>query len=184
MIAEEKITLIHFLMDKLYDEYKEETARKEKLESKALGFYTILGIILADIIALQIAFKSCENELLSKINIGILIILGIIYLIFIILNFISYKPKKRQNLSLLISQNWNAYVKITEIGVDNKNQHNRLDDFVMFFREDLKEKIKDNQEKNNNLVFKIKIQSILCLLSGILLFLNIILYIIYFCMEI
>ncbi len=85
---------------------------------------------------------------------------------------------------MLISQNWNAYVKITEIGVDNKNQHNRLDDFVMFFREDLKEKIKDNQEKNNNLVFKIKIQSILCLLSGILLFLNIILYIIYFCMEI
>ena len=83
-MEEEKKIILNLLLDKLFDEYKAENARKDTLESKALGFYTIIGIILADVIALQIAFKKIKIEILNNINIFILILLGIIYTIFII----------------------------------------------------------------------------------------------------
>ena len=53
-MEEEKKIILNLLLDKLFDEYKAENARKDTLESKALGFYTIIGIILAGVI-----LKSC-----------------------------------------------------------------------------------------------------------------------------
>ena len=61
-MEEEKKIILNLLLDKLFDEYKAENARKDTLESKALGFYTIIGIILADVIALQSAFKKIKIE--------------------------------------------------------------------------------------------------------------------------
>ena len=46
-MEEEKKIILNLLLDKLFDEYKAENARKDTLESKALGFYTIIGIILS-----------------------------------------------------------------------------------------------------------------------------------------
>ena len=178
-MEEEKKIILNLLLDKLFDEYKAENARKDTLESKALGFYTIIGIILADVIALQIAFKKIKIKILNNINIFILILLGIIYTIFIINNFILYKPKKRQNFSLS-GENWNIYLKIGEESTSNTNPNNKLDEFIKSFKDNITGIINDNKQKNDILVKKIKAQSLLCFLSGLLLLINIIIFIIAF----
>ena len=42
-----------FLKDCLFDSYNKELERKDRIESKALGFYTVVGIFFAAFIVLE-----------------------------------------------------------------------------------------------------------------------------------
>ena len=66
------------------------------------------------------------------------------------------------------------------VRIMDQNGFNGFDEFIKSFKDNITGIINDNKQKNDILVKKIKAQSLLCFLSGILLLINIIIFIIAF----
>lgn len=179
MPKDEKIFLISFLLNQLKDEYDYEIKRKELLESKALGYYTIIGIVLAGFIAIQIAIFQCTELAKSIIylNVSIFVIMSLCYLIFIILHFFSYKVRKL-NVYSILDDNWNKVIDIMKISVEDSADSDTLDGFVKKFRVEIKAIIKINKKRNERLVTIISVLHGISIISSVLLLIEIGLFIV------
>ncbi len=182
MVDNDKIYLINFLLERLNDDYKSELARKDILESKALGYFTILGIILANIIAIQIAFFSYKsmNSGIKAINFIILIACSIFLLFFIINGFLCYRISNRKVFSV-VGKNWNEIIDTSKESIEmSNNKDDNLDLFIKTYRSEIKNIIENNKKINDNLVRYVSNLYKLTFASSILLFFEITLFIIQF----
>ena len=178
MPKDEKLFLITFLLNQLNDEYNNEFKCKEILESKAIGYYTIFGIILTASITLQIAFM--QNEALSnnikKINSIIFSIIILFYIIFLICNFLSYRTKKINTFSA--NSNWDNLIDTMKISIEDNNQDDSLDGFITNYRNEIKKIIEQRHKINEALVKLVNTQAFVVVFTGFLLIIELIIFII------
>jgi hypothetical protein len=106
-----------YILDKIYDKYKMEISRKDRLEAKSLGYYTIIGIFFAAFSVIEpllfskgVLIKFDVFEIISIINYILIFLFLLIFISSIIILHNNYKPKNRQefdpinNWSLLTSE--------------------------------------------------------------------------------
>ena len=117
------------LLEKIYDKYQMEIARKDRIESKSIGYYTIVGIFFAAFLIIEtllfekgILVKFSSMEILAIINYSLVILYLAIFLISIIKLHSNYKPKLRpefdpiDNWDVLISKDDDESVDIIKNG--------------------------------------------------------------------
>jgi len=107
------------LLEKIYDKYQMEIARRDRLESKSIGYYTISGIFFAAFLVIEpllfskgllIIFNG--KQMLSIINYILVISYIVLFIISIIKLHNNYKPKTRPEFDPIDS--WDILVSKSE----------------------------------------------------------------------
>ena len=107
----------NYLLEKIYDKYKMEIARKDRLESKAIGYYTITGISFAAfLVIVPFLFEKGHFPILTiRELLGVLFLFVIaVYLVLFVIQIVNlhgcYKPKVRSEFQPI--QNWDDLIKL------------------------------------------------------------------------
>lgn len=103
----------YYLLEKIYDKYKMEISRKGRLESKTIGYYTILGIFFAAFFVIEplvlekelfILFSS--KQILAIINYLSMFVFLVLFLMSIVILHKNYKPIARAEFDPI--SNWDT----------------------------------------------------------------------------
>jgi hypothetical protein len=107
------------LLEKIYDKYKMEIARKDRLESKAIGYYTIVGISFAAFLVVEpllfgrgYLLKFTFSEVLVFFNYLIIATYLLLFIMLIINLHRTYKPKIRPEFDPIV--NWDTLVELQD----------------------------------------------------------------------
>lgn len=148
-----------YLLEKVYDKYQMEIARKDRLESKAIGYYTITGIFFAGFLVVEpilfnsgMLLKFSFKEILGIINYGLIVGYIVSFGISIVLLHNSYKPKLRPEFDPI--ENWDVLASKDE------------DEAITIVRDELVGIIKHYEEKNGQIVNKLMHINRLCIVSA------------------
>jgi len=150
------------LLKKIYDKYKMELLRRDRLDSKSIGYYTILGIFFAAFLVVEpllfsqgILAKFSVNEILSIFNAFLVIIFIIIFISSIFVLHNNYKPKKRTEFDPI--ENWDVLV----------NQENE-DIIIESIKKNLVQIIGEYEKENYRTALKLNVINKFCIASGII----------------
>jgi hypothetical protein len=149
------------LLEKLYDKYQMEIARKDRIESKSIGYYTIIGIFFAAFLVIEpllfsrnILVKFSLTEVLAIINYFLIISYIIIFLIAIIKLHNNYKPKIRPEFDPI--ENWDTLIIKDD------------DESTELIKNELIKIIKYYEEKNAIFVKRLSFVNLLCIINAII----------------
>ncbi|MCL2295077.1 MAG: hypothetical protein FWC36_09475 [Spirochaetes bacterium] len=155
-VFETKIKKEFYILEKIYDKYKMEISRKDRLESKAIGYYMVTGISLAAFLVVELSLlsrgmviKFSLEEILSIINFILCLCYLLIFIFLIVTLHNSYKPKSRPEFDPI-----DAYQKLKSINED---------DFVTYIKEKLVEVIDEYERNNENIAKKLQMANNFCL---------------------
>jgi len=150
------------LLDKIYDKYQMELSRRDRLDSKSIGYYTILGIFFAAFLVVEpllfnqgLLIKFSIKEVLSVLNILLVLVYIIIFIASIFILHDNYKPKTRIEFDPIA--NW-------DILVNQENQDTVIDSLKKNLVDIIKEYEKDNEKKAR----KLRIINMFCIISGMI----------------
>lgn len=150
------------LLDKIYDKYQMELSRRDRLDSKSIGYYTILGIFFAAFLVVEpllfnqgILVKFSINEILSIINILSVLAFISLFLISIFILHNSYKQKSRTEFDPVA--NWDALVS-----QDNE------DIIIESLKKNLTEIIIEYESENEVKAHKLNLINMFCIICGII----------------
>jgi hypothetical protein len=115
----ENWTKKEYLLEKIYDKYKMEIARKDRLESKAIGYYTIVGISFAAFLVVEpflfsrgYLIKFTFFEILAFLNYLIIATYLLFFIILVINLHKSYMPKIRAEFDPIT--NWDTLIELQD----------------------------------------------------------------------
>jgi hypothetical protein len=158
---ESKIEKQSYLLEKMYDKYQMEISRKDRLESKAIGYYTIIGISFAAFLVVEpllfergFLLKFSFKEILSIINFLFCLCYLFVFIFLVIRLHNSYKPKKRPEFDPI-----DAYQKLLE-----QNEG----DFVTPIKDKLESIISEYETKNKKVAETLGIVNHLCIANMLL----------------
>jgi len=150
------------LLDKIYDKYQMELSRRDRLDSKSIGYYTILGIFFAAFLVVEpllfnqgLLIKFSIKEILSVLNIILVLVYIIIFITSIIILHDNYKPKTRTEFDPIA--NWDALI-------NQENQDIVIDSLKKNLVDIIEEYEKDNEKKAR----KLRIINMFCIISGMI----------------
>jgi hypothetical protein len=150
-----------YLLEKIYDKYKMEIARKDRLESKAIGYYTIVGISFAAFLVVEpllfsrgYFIKFSFSEILAFLNYLIIATYLLFFIILVINLHKSYKPKIRPEFDPIV--NWDTLIKL---------QDNTCIESIKI---ELAKIIKMYVENNNRMANRIQFVNNICLVNMML----------------
>jgi hypothetical protein len=165
-----------YLLEKIYDKYKMEISRKERLESKANGYYTITGISFAAFLVIEPLLFSrgylilfSGKEVFSILNYIFLITYMVVFIVSIIRLHNSYKPRLRGEFDPI--ENWNLLITRDETS------------FVESIKKNLIDVIESYLTMNDRTYKSLKLVSFLCLLNMFLIVAIFIVLIIGYCLK-
>lgn len=150
------------LLDKIYDKYQMELSRRDRLDSKSIGYYTILGIFIAAFLVVEpllfnqgLLIKFSIKEILSVINMILVLVFITLFICSIFILHNNYKPKVRTEFDPIA--NWDALV----------NQNNE-DIVIESLKKSLVEIIAEYEKENEIKAKKLNIINMFCILCGII----------------
>lgn len=149
------------LLEKLYDKYQMEIARKDRIESKSIGYYTIIGIFFAAFLVIEpllftrnILVKFSLTEVLGIINYLLIVSYLIIFITAIIKLHNNYKPKIRPEFDPI--ENWDTLIT------------KDYDESIELIKNELIKIIKYYEEKNEGFVKRLSFVNLLCIISAVI----------------
>ena len=149
------------LLEKLYDKYQMEIARKDRIESKSIGYYTIIGIFFAAFLVIEpllftrnILVKFSLTEVLGIINYLLIVSYLIIFITAIIKLHNNYKPKIRPEFDPI--ENWDTLI--------TKDYNESIE----LIKNELIKIIKYYEEKNEGFVKRLSFVNLLCIISAVI----------------
>jgi hypothetical protein len=173
---ENSIKQKEYLLEKIYDKYKMEISRKARLESKAIGYYTVTGISFAAFLIIEPLLFSggylilfSAKEVFSILNYIFLFTYIVVFIVSIIRLHNSYKPKLREEFDPI--ENWELLLTQDETG------------FIESIKKNLTVVIKDYLEMNERTYKSLKLVNLLCLLNMFLVVAILIVLIISYCFK-
>jgi hypothetical protein len=157
---EQKIDKI-FLLEQIYNTYQYETDRKGKLDSKAIGYYTIMGIFFAGFLVVEpILFDKglllvvSMKDVLVVINyLAILVFLGL-FIWTVVLLHKDYVPKGRDVFAP--EDNWEYLLNLSK------------ENAILSMRDNLTAHIKLLAKGNDKNADMLKRINILCIINAII----------------
>lgn len=149
------------LLEKLYDKYQMEIARKDRLEMKSLGYYTIIGIFFAAFLVIEpllfgrgLLIKFSGKEILSIINFILIISYIALFVISIIKLHNNYKPKIRPEFDPI--ENWDTLVSKGE------------EESIELIKKELVKIIAYYEEKSGVFVKRLVLVNVLCIVNALI----------------
>ncbi len=150
-----------YLLEKIYDKYNMEIARKDRLESKAIGYYTVVGISFAAFLVVEPILLAQEslskfsiNDILVILNLLIIIIYLVVFALLVAKLHQSYMPKTREVFEPI--KNWDTLVE------------SQYESYIESIKINLKDIIEKNEKSNDKIAKNIKSINNLCLANMLL----------------
>ncbi len=150
-----------YLLEKIYDKYKMEIARKDRLESKAIGYYTVIGISFAAFLVVEpILFdrgylpKLAIKDILAILNLLITIAYLAFFIFLITKLHQSYTPKIRAEFESI--RNWDVLIGLQD------------ESYIESIKNNLIEIIKEYEESNSKMANRIQVINNLCFINMLL----------------
>jgi amino acid transporter len=150
------------LLEKIYDKYQMEINRKDRLEGKAIGYYTIIGIFFAGFLVVEpiilgnskLLFIPSFKELLAIINYILVLIYFVLFIYSIITLHNCYKPKTRPEFDPIA--NWEKLI------AEDENRSNEM------VKNELIKIIRIYEDKNYDTVKKLARINTVCIICALL----------------
>lgn len=150
------------MLEKIYEKYQMELSRRDRLDSKSIGYYTILGIFFAAFLVVEpllftqgLLLKFSVKELLSMFNFVLMLFFIGIFIVSIFVLHNNYKPKNRPEFDPI--ENWNVLV----------SQENE-DLVIESIKENLVQIIEEYERENQKTANKLNIINKFCIASGLI----------------
>jgi hypothetical protein len=152
------------LLEKIYDKYQMEIARKDRLESKTIGYYTIIGIFFAAFLVVEpilfekgLIIKFSPKDILSIINYLLIIIYLISFIFSIFVLHQNYKPKIRNEFDPV--SNWDLLVNN-----DKDNEEAEIEGI----KTNLVEIIQSQNDVNMKMAVQLNLVNKLCIINALI----------------
>lgn len=149
----------YYLLEKIYDKYKMEISRKGRLESKTIGYYTILGIFFAAFLVIEqlvvekelfILFSS--KQILAIINYLSMFVFLVLFLMSIVILHKNYKPIARAEFDPI--SNWDTLAPL-----ENEK-------FIESLKHELIENIENVERQNERIAKRLSLVNMLCVINA------------------
>lgn len=149
----------YYLLEKIYDKYKMEISRKGRLESKTIGYYTILGIFFAAFFVIEplvlekelfILFSS--KQILAIINYLSMFVFLVLFLMSIVILHKNYKPIARAEFDPI--SNWDTLAPL-----ENEK-------FIESLKHELIENIEIVERQNERIAKRLSLVNMLCVINA------------------
>jgi hypothetical protein len=152
----------NYLLEKVYDKYQMEIGRKDRLEGKAIGYYTIIGIFFAGFLVIEpillgnnkLLFVPTLKEFLAILNYLLIIAYIGLFIFSIITLHNCYKPKSRPEFDPI--NNWDKLLI-----ADDKTS-------IEMAKKELIKIIQFYEEKNSEIVKKLIKMNLICIINAAL----------------
>lgn len=153
------------LLDKLYDKYQMEISRKDRIESKSIGYYTIIGIFLAAFLVIEpillekgLLMRFELKDFLATFNCIIVFLFILLFIISIVILHKNYKPKKRKEFDPI--ENWDILKSASK------------QDSLNAIKEELIQIVKDYEKQNEIFSSRLIVVNRFCLIMAFLIIIS------------